>query len=285
MKKIPMPLVDDIASTTLTANSASLFKTSYPHLRNALPEVLDSYQAYIGSNGDALRITPIAVSAELKSGLHKNYNSPPQFLPHIKQIREASPRVCPMCGSPKTMSLDHLLPKEVYPEFSIFSKNLVPACDCNTKRRTNTVDHLTQGRVLHPYFDSCLQYRQLTSTIMPGATFPSAVIEVVCINPADPMIAAIRFHLKNVVLPSGLIRWLDSQWESLTEYPAGIIHTFPRGFINSPNELLGYLNDALQRYDHGYGTPNNWDSIFIHGLIQSAGIQSWLLQLHNKHYP
>ncbi|WP_322843998.1 hypothetical protein [Pseudomonas sp. B33.4] len=283
MKKIPTPLVDDVLFTTEVSKNSSLSRTSYPHLKNALSGVLAGYQNYIDNAGNALLINSIGVSELLKLGLHKNYNSPPQSLAHIESIRKSSPKICPMCGSPKTTSLDHLLPKEDYPEFSIFSKNLVPACDCNTKRKTNTKDVRLHARVLHPYFDSCLLLRQVTCVIS-RVTFPEAKIEVICLNPADPMIASLKFHLENVILPSGLVRWLESQWSSLVEYPAGIIHTLPHKTIYFPKELRGYLNDSLQRHDRGYGTPNNWESVFVHGLINSPGIARWIMRLHNQHY-
>lgn len=284
MKKISPPVIDDVFSTTETANNASLRRTSFPHLRNVLPDVLNGYQGYVSNGGNALAISPMVISDELKQGLHKNYNSPPQSLRHIEQIRNSSPKVCPMCGSLKTSSLDHLLPKETYPEFTIFSKNLVPACDCNTKRKTNTVDTHARARVLHPYFDSCLQQRQI-GCVLRVLGYPKVKIDVLCLNALDPMIASLQFHLNNVVLPSGLERWLDSQWSTLADRPDNLIHTLPHRKINNVNELGAYLNDSLQRHDAGYGTPNNWESIFIHGLIHSPRILQWVLRLHNYHYP
>ncbi|MBH9742077.1 hypothetical protein CJ419_20630 [Vibrio navarrensis] len=33
--------------------------------------------------------------------------------------------------------MDHFLPQADYPEWIIYSRNLVPACDCNSKRRND----------------------------------------------------------------------------------------------------------------------------------------------------
>jgi len=282
VKKLPLPRVNDVRSTTDTAQNVRLHKTSYPHLQNALPAVLGSYQQY--ENDNALNVHPIGVSDGLKEGLLKNYNNPPSTLAHIKQIRASSPRVCPMCGSLKTTSLDHLLPKEDYPEFSVYSKNLVPACDCNTKRGKATINRLTGVRVLHPYFDDCLRHRQLSCTISPRPNFPSADIKIAYVNLTDPLIDSLKFHVQKVVLPSGLIGWLDSQWSSLAGYPAGIIHTLPRERIASEMELQEYLEDSLQRHDCSHDTPNNWESIFVHGLLHSVGVLPWLLGNHNQHF-
>jgi hypothetical protein len=258
-----------------------LHQTSFPHLRNQLPTVLGCYQQYIDEEGNALNINPAGVSSELQTGLKKNYSSPPNSLQYIKQIRASSPRVCPMCGSLKTTSLDHVLPKEHYPEFSIFSKNLVPACDCNTKRKTDTRNLATGARVLHPYFDAALSHRQLSCLIRPRPDFPYVEIKIGYVNPADPLITSLKFHVQKIVQPSGLVGWLESQWGSLAEYPGGVVHTLPPTQVATIDELRGYLEDALKRHDRNYGTPNNWFSIFIHGLLESEGVLPWLLDRHN----
>ncbi len=284
MKYLPIPGVNDVHSTTEMSENEALHRTSYPYLRMALPDILRGYQHYEDQGGNALNINPLLISDSLKMGLLKNYGAPPNVLSFIKNIRKSSPKVCPMCGSLKTTSLDHVLPKEDYPEFAVYSKNLVPACDCNTKRGTATKDTTTGVRVLHPYFDNCLSERQLSCEISPRPNFPKVDIEITYVEPADPLIESLEFHVQKVVLPSGLIGWLSSQWASLVEYPGGTIHTLPHAPIESGNELRGYLEDALQRYDSSYGTPNNWVSIFVHGLLESDGVLQWLLDRHNQEY-
>lgn len=43
---------------------------------------------------------------------------------------------CPYCGIDKPRTIDHYLPKSIYPEFSIFPPNLIPCCGyCNSKKK------------------------------------------------------------------------------------------------------------------------------------------------------
>lgn len=62
---------------------------------------------------------------------------------------------CPFCGGIGTpANLDHFLPKEHFPEFSVLPFNLVPACrDCNmgAKGARYATDELEQA--IHPYAD------------------------------------------------------------------------------------------------------------------------------------
>ncbi|PGS41705.1 hypothetical protein COC58_12380 [Bacillus cereus] len=69
--------------------------------------------------------------------------------------------VCPYCGIGEPVTLDHYLPKGLFPEFSILSINLVPCCDpCN---RTKGEKWLEDGvrRIISFYTDEIPEYKYL----------------------------------------------------------------------------------------------------------------------------
>jgi hypothetical protein len=70
-------------------------------------------------------------------------------------LKRISVARCPFCGISESSTLDHYLPKEQYPEFSVFQKNLVPSCAvCNTRKRDRILDEGTNVRMfLHPCYD------------------------------------------------------------------------------------------------------------------------------------
>lgn len=70
---------------------------------------------------------------------------------------------CPMCGSLHSGTLDHIFPQSDYPEFAVFSRNLVPACKCNSKRQNDLLGDGQGERILHPYYDVCLGERLLSA--------------------------------------------------------------------------------------------------------------------------
>jgi hypothetical protein len=188
-----------------------------------------------------------------------------------------------MCGSPKITSVDHILPKELYPEFSIYSKNLVPACDCNIKRKTTLMNRVNGVRVLHPYFDDCLSVRQLSCSISIYVHGSVPEIKIEYVDPNHPLITSLQFHYENIVKKSGIIGWLESQWDSLMNLPESVIQTFP-SMVMTDQEMNVHLQRALRLNDISYGTPNNWYSIFIHGVLNSQAIKPLLLQTHNGIY-
>lgn len=74
------------------------------------------------------------------TAFHFLYDSKAKCLSYVDDFRhDAIDKLggCPYCGLPSNITLDHYLPRKVgaFPEFSILSKNLVPACsDCQGKK-------------------------------------------------------------------------------------------------------------------------------------------------------
>ena len=61
-------------------------------------------------------------------------------------------RRCPYCGINTADTLDHYLPKELFPEFSVNAANLIPCCGrCNLLKGVDSPTAST--RVLHPRLD------------------------------------------------------------------------------------------------------------------------------------
>lgn len=81
------------------------------------------------------------------TAFHFLYESKAKCLSYVDNFRhEAIEKLggCPYCGLPSNITLDHYLPRKVgaFPEFSILSKNLVPACsDCQGKKSDFYVLH------------------------------------------------------------------------------------------------------------------------------------------------
>lgn len=283
MKKLPVPAVDDTLKITATSQSARLHRTSYPHLRNELQAILNGYLDYDSNYGNALSVASVNINNTLKTALKKHYSSPPSDLKFIDELRASSPNVCPMCGSLKTGTLDHLFPKDDYPWFAVYSKNLVPACDCNSKRGTNLKDGTK--RILHPYYDLFLNQRLLSCQILADPVLPKFKVDIVYVDPTHTEIESIKFHVEKIVLPSGLLNWIGGEWEVAAESPSSKFHTLPLSNIASIADFRRHLEGALTRHDNSYGSPNNWFSIFTHGVLNSNDACQYLFDRHNSLFP
>lgn len=61
--------------------------------------------------------------------------------------------ICPFCDHRPVSTLDHLLPKRLFPALAVTPDNLVGACaDCN-KMKLDFAPASAEGVFLHPYFD------------------------------------------------------------------------------------------------------------------------------------
>lgn len=61
---------------------------------------------------------------------------------------------CAYCGISDTHYMDHYLPKDDFPEFSVHSYNLVPCCSyCNEKKSKLFLDTDGSRKIFNPYFE------------------------------------------------------------------------------------------------------------------------------------
>ncbi|MBW3509474.1 HNH endonuclease [Janthinobacterium sp. NKUCC06_STL] len=73
-----------------------------------------------------------------------------------ESILSAAKEQCPFCGGigvPR--NLDHFLPKTHFPQFSLFPRNLVPACrDCNMDGKGQKFSKNAEDQIIQPYLDN-----------------------------------------------------------------------------------------------------------------------------------
>lgn len=80
---------------------------------------------------------------------------------------------CPLCVQRQAATLDHHLPKSIYPALAVTPINLVPACsDCN-KAKLAASPMLPEEVALHPYYDDIDAERWLRGTVIEDS--PAAV--------------------------------------------------------------------------------------------------------------
>lgn len=168
MRLLPKPNYDDAAifsecvegvnDTLLRSrymNAETLLNTwSARYLKNASSAKLYKFTAHIGKKSD------LVLLSLTKSDCYKLYDqyfrgkTKPARRHYDSLLLSVPTQICPYCGFGHIYTIDHYLPKSKYPQFSITTPNLVPACrDCNEGCK-NAVYSVTEGeQPLHPYFD------------------------------------------------------------------------------------------------------------------------------------
>lgn len=139
-------------------------------------------QDYDTNAGDPGHLPTWATALGQATSFKTLYASPAEEAaqaPILKTLRDRSLTLCPMCGEGGTPNtLDHYLPKQSYPDYSILPLNLVPACDiCQGHKLARYTG--PDGRLfLHPYYDAFLEGRVAELRIHPPYNAPKP--ELLC---------------------------------------------------------------------------------------------------------
>lgn len=94
---------------------------------------------------------------------------------------------CPFCDHRNVSTIDHVLPKQLYPFFAVTPINLVGCCsDCN-KMKLDVAPTTASDTVLHPYFDDVVNEQWLAAEIVEGAP-PAVTFHVVEVDNWDDIL-------------------------------------------------------------------------------------------------
>ena len=89
---------------------------------------------------------------------------------HIYDAIKLLPKhgICPFCDHRPVSTLDHVLPKRLFPTLAVTPDNLVGSCaDCN-KTKLTFAPTVAEEVLLHPYFDYVEGERWLTARVIEG---------------------------------------------------------------------------------------------------------------------
>ena len=272
MNKLPMPKFRDLRSIEELTNNKRIKNHSILFANKS--NLFSAYKNYIRGKGNLFARTYAKLPKNVEAALLKLYASPPLSHKMIDKLRENdSTSLCPMCGSMHRGTLDHVLPKADWPEFSILIKNLVPACKCN-QMKGNVLPQNSNMRILHPYFDKILSERLISAKIENLGETPNIYIRITKKN-THPLYNSIKFHVDNVVLKNNIEEYIKNRWESFYLYPQRVVREITPN-IKNKNELLDILKKELKLLDEYHDGKNNWNSVFICGLID-INVVTWLL--------
>jgi hypothetical protein len=272
MKLLVRPLVDDLrVLDELTSPGPSRASRL---LGPAKAQLADGYREYVRVGGDVQQIAPLPLAADQSAELKRLYSRPIACLSHVQEMRDdAIHDICAMCGAHHVSSLDHIFPKHAYPEYAVFSANLVPACQCNARRGTTSHGNNPGERVLHPYFDVVLERRLIAAHFDDIGEVPRVAVRCLLPN-THPMFAAVQFHIEHVVRANRVHSYLVKTWDQLFRRPSSVVRELRRPPASLP-DLRGLLREERERLDVRYETKNGWEAMFISGLLERPTLQ-WL---------
>lgn len=115
-------------------------------------QVAGAYRQYQTERGFSLNLSPLPLGADDSNVLYGNFDRMDKGKPcdkiRFELLATTQSGQCPYCRLEDATTLDHILERTRFPEFSVLRTNLAPVCPkCNTIKQNNA--HLMAGRGTH----------------------------------------------------------------------------------------------------------------------------------------
>jgi len=263
MRHLPMP--EDSGDNVILKQCSRPGWVAYGH------RWLTAAAAYRAAGGDPWVVTIADFSDVEKAALYNLYDTR-RSSGVMKRLRrpKGGYASCPMCGSSGGGSLDHALPRSIFPEFSIVRENLVPACSiCNTDEKgAEYQGKFIHERLIHPYYD------QWASAPIWEVAFGEDLDAVVFTAVPSSILtpgqwSTVAYHLTVV---------LGSEWEESSRRFWGTLGLKIQDRLgNAPTaaetrlELEHRLRD--ETFDKGV---NGWSSALLRGALRDSRVPVYL---------
>jgi len=155
MRRIPLLFVD--STEVFDEIAAAKREPRRGRMQAARAEVLAAYQGYVDVVPEVGNLNEVQLTNLQKEAMRHAFTveTAPMTALRGRILERICVARCPFCGISESSTLDHYLPMERHPEFSVFPNNLIPSCAvCNTRKRDRILDEQTNVRMfLHPYYD------------------------------------------------------------------------------------------------------------------------------------
>lgn len=176
---------------------------------------------------------------------------------------QASPQ-CPLCGHREPCTLDHYLPKAVFPLLSVMPVNLVPACtECNKSKSAVTAT-TAAGQTLHPYFDNVDHDLWLKAEVE-ERTPPALVFSA---DPPSHWPPVLSDRIRHHFVTFKLARLYGSQASTELrgiEYELKLVSDAGGG-----SAVRSHLQVRAQSWSRGVGKANHWKTAAYRALAANS---------------
>lgn len=178
---------------------------------------------------------------------------------YYNKIRALAPfGKCPLCGVRRVDTLDHYLPKALFPVFAVTPITLVPACTpCN---KGKLVDFPTNSaeQTLHPYFDDISKSNWLQAKVIPSNPITLDYQVVAPDGWDDILIERTINHFISFNLN-------DLYCSHANEELRGARRQMINRYRESPAELVSFLDEAYDsKLELGL---NSWQAVMYKALL------------------
>lgn len=166
---------------------------------------------------------------------------------------------CPYCSQRIVKTLDHYLPKSIYPLYSITPINLVPSCsDCNKDKRISSPSN-SEEESLHPYYDDIENENWLKVKLHNVKPLTLEYFVLPQIAWSELLNKRVEFHFKAYDLNTLFCIHALEEFENIKSQLENLF------VIKGKEELKDHLFDCYKSRENA--NKNSWQTAFYEGLF------------------
>ena len=165
--------------------AAKTINATQVRLQGLTTQVSTSYTTYTRrANSDTLHLYHAsAFNGRNATVLRECYGDGVEVVQLKQDIRDEQEKhlaaLCQYCMVGTADTFDHYLPQQIFPEFSVLSNNLIPACGyCNGKKWQNWKNHLDERLIINFYYDVIPNRQFLFCNVVVNAGIPVATFTI-----------------------------------------------------------------------------------------------------------
>lgn len=170
-------------------------------------------------------------------------------------------RRCPLCGIGTVNTLDHHLPKQEFPVFSVTPNNLVPVCQwCQSEKSTYFATTIGE-QLLHPYFDNVDNDIWLEAEVVVDTPVGFRFFASPPGHWTQPEKDRVETHLRKLNLP---FLFSSNAGSRLSEIRVHLSRLHQTG---GPDSVRAHLLEELNSFDTVY--RNSWTSAMYRAAVSN----------------
>ncbi|WP_370602828.1 HNH endonuclease [Escherichia coli] len=296
--KLPLPEYNSIAVLRTIISEREWYKDFYNSLAN---DWVSHVENYLEHHGDPRFITPIDLSQYFsEESVQKEERKTTDANRHIsaqERLREKRKQTlinlyspdegktpydilealrrghnllfCPCCGEPgKPTTLDHYLPKAMYPELAIIIANLTPMCnECQQNKSSDYFDENGNKIYIHPYFDPIEQVNLSIDIEEPYAT-PTFELTILEDRDNNELYELFKRHINGV-------KFLERFDEFCRNEYMALLRTMSLERQDAEPDRASRIVRRFKR-QHESQSPNRWEAIFYRGILNNTSLLDYL---------
>ena len=168
---------------------------------------------------------------------------------------------CPLCGIGTVNTLDHYLPKTLFPVYSVTPNNLIPACAWCQKGKGDYYSKTKAGQLLHPYYDDLNNEVWLVAEVSDSAPAGFRYSASPPDHWTPPTKARVAAHLKKLNLP---ILFSSNAGSRLSEIRGRLVNLHQKG---GNIAVRAHLREELTSLEADH--KNSWTAAMYRAAVAS----------------